>query len=223
MAQSPFDCCGWLCHYFVYFQRDRIMNQPTWCAFEEQKPVVLYNLSLTEVGAVQRLERWLPDENVDYEDGSANNTPELMECLATGTRTQIMYVSLMSVVLEDGCHTKDRFIKDRKFLPISALKLIFIDDESDVTLHDLLVQVYKKISVLFRSELRQCGNQFSLFWFYRSVFVGALQLLKFYSRNEYTTLHTKSLLTIILKQKDGASLKREAHEVHKVTAHGYNF
>ena len=58
---------------------------------------------------------------------------------------------------------------------------------------------------------------------YRSVFVGALQLLKLYSRNEYTTLHTKSLLTIILKQKDGASLKREAHVVHKVTAHGYNF
>lgn len=199
------------------------MTKATMCSFEDQKPVVLYNLSLKEVGAVQWLERWLPDETVNDEDENISSLPGLMECLNTSTRTQIMYVSLMSVVLEDGNHTKDRFIKDRKFLPISTLKMILVDDESETTLYDLLLQVYKKTSVLFKSELRQCGNQFALFWFYRSVFVGALQLLKLYSRGEYTTLHTKSLLTIILKQKDGASLKREAHEVHKVTAYGYGF
>ena len=83
------------------------------------------------------------------------------------------------------------------------------NEDSEVTLASMLQQVYKKISVIFRSELRHCTESLQLFWLYRNVFSSALLLLKMYARDGYSQIHTKSILTHI-KAKDFKSLRRHA-------------
>ena len=186
------------------------MYQP-WCDGEYSKPVVLFKLKIKDARAAEVVNRCLPIEvSEDVDDFEFGQDLDIVQTLATGTKTQIMYVSLMSVIMEEGKCGKDRFIKDSHFLSMLELTNIQANEDSEVTLASMLQQVYKKISVIFRSELRHCTESLQLFWLYRNVFSSALLLLKMYARDGYSQIHTKSILTLILKQKDFKSLRRHA-------------
>lgn len=176
-------------------------------------PKHLYTIKLNDLSTVEGMGRWLPDsqesdEAEDYMETTA------VECIQTSTHLQLMYLALISVAVEEGVSKKDRFIKNSRFLPIAQLYEITASGEPEKknqfdTLGNLLELSYKKITVLFRYRMQNLESNFQYFWFFRSVFISCLHLLQYYSRDEFTKLHTKSLLTLLLKQKDATTLMRE--------------
>ena len=127
------------------------MYQP-WCDGEYSKPVVLFKLNIKDVKAAEVVNNCLPTEvRNDAEDFEVGQGLDIIRTLETGTKTQIMYVSLMSVIMEEGKCGKDRFIKDSHFLSMLELTNIQANEDSEVTLASMLQQVYKKISVILHS------------------------------------------------------------------------
>lgn len=187
------------------------MYQP-WCD-SYSKPVVLYKLQLDEASAVESVNEWLPCYTLPDQSDSdvvGTHSVDVIQYISACTKTQIMYAALMSVVVGAGCSSSDRFIKDHHFLSIEELKQIAMEPDSERSLAWLLLETYKKITLIFRTELKLCRDAFELFWLFRRVFNSAHTLLKMYAGSNYTRIHTKSLLTIILKQKNFNSLRKHA-------------
>jgi len=176
-------------------------------------PKHLYTIRLSDVSVVGALDYCRVVNEGDEED-QVFKADTYMD-IQTSTKMQIFYLALISVVFEEGVCKGDRFIKNRKFLPITELKSITASGEFEKqnmmdSLADLLALTYRKLTPIFRFRLKNIENNFMLFWFYRHVFQAALSLLKKYSRNEFSGgIHTKSLLTIIMKQKNPDSLINE--------------
>lgn len=181
-------------------------------AINPSKPVHLYSLRLADVRSVERLDRWLPAADVE-DDGQFDEDAD--EWVVTSTKVQVMYLALMSVILDQRPHQKDRFIQNKTFLPLSTLMNITASGEEEPqhpldSLGCLIQLTYRKITSLFRSRISRLETNFQRFWFFRSVFLAAQSLLQQYARDEYTgQLHTQSLLTMILKQKNPHTLVTE--------------
>lgn len=174
------------------------------------QPVHLYSVRLSDLRVISELDRWLPEPEADEEDIEVQS--DTCTELQTSTKMQIFYLALMSVVIESGMSQRDRFVKNKKFLPLGELKTVTVSGEQEKqhaldSLADLVGRAYKKMSVMFRPRLSRLENNFQLFWFYRHVFQAALSLLQQYARDEFSgSVHTKSLLTILLKQKNPNTL-----------------
>ena len=187
------------------------MYQP-WCD-SYSKPVVLYKLQLTEAGDVEKMNEWLPCyTSTDQGDSDivGTHSVDVIQYISACTKTQIMYAALMSIIVGVGCSYSDRFIKDHQFLSMEELSKIAVDSDSERSLAWLLLETYKKITLVFRKELKLCRDAFELFWLFRRVFSSAHTLLKMYAGSNYSSVHTKSLLTVILKQKNFNSLRKHA-------------
>jgi hypothetical protein len=187
------------------------MSSPT--NFDIIQPKHLYSITLADVSIIDKMDKWAPQPDTDDEGWQIQ--PDTCTDIQTSTRVQLYYLALMSVVIENGVNHKDRFIKNKKFLPITELKNITRSGKLEKqdpldSLADLLNLSYKKISVTFKYRLSMLDNNFKIFWFFRHVFQSAVSLLKQYSRNEFSgSIHTKALLTLLLKQKNANTLINE--------------
>lgn len=179
---------------------------------EALNPVSLYKIRVDDFIALEHLNSCLPPEFQTEEDSFIHNESayELIQC---SKRTTIAYLALMSVIMEHPVSKSDRFINQGHFLSFEELEMITASGKSKKiddldTLQHLMVTCYRKITTLFSYRFKLLDDNISTFWFFRSVFVGASKLLKRYARDELSgPIHTKALLTIILKQKDVTSLK----------------
>lgn len=181
--------------------------------FDSIQPKHLYSIALADVSIIDKMGRWTPQPELDEDEWAPQ--PDTCTDIQTSTRVQLYYLALMSVIIENGVNNKDRFIKNKKFLPLSELKHITRSgklEKQDAldSLADLLNLSYKKISVTFKYRLSILDNNFKIFWFFRHVFQAAVSLLKQYSREEFSgSVHTKALLTLLLKQKNPNTLINE--------------
>lgn len=177
------------------------------------KPTHLYSINLVDLGAVENLNNWLPNE-FEFDECEEQVHIDVNERLQTSTKIQIMYMALMSVILDEGFSKTDKFRRGHRFLSINELQNITLSGQLEKqqpfdSLSGLLNLVYKKLTVIFKYQLSKLTDNFSVFWFFRSVFTAALTLLKMYSREEYHQVHTQSLLTMIMKQQDSTTLIKE--------------
>lgn len=171
----------------------------------------LFTIKLQDVRILVKLNSWLPETPPNEEQ---DNEPDTVDYIRTSTKMQLMYLALMSVVVEEGVQKGDRFTHNHHFRPLEELQEITASGQPEKenefdTLGAMLKRVYRKITTTFRYRLQQLEDNYQTFWFYRNIFLAARSLLQQFSRLEYRHLHTKSLLTLLLKQQDSGTLIQE--------------
>jgi len=182
---------------------------------------VLCQYKFKDISGLERLNRWLPDtQEVDADvDAVWSESESVVDAISSGTKIEVMYLALMKVVVENGPIYSDIFMERYHFLSLNALQFKMVQLEtSTISLKSMLLQVYKKVTMIFKNELKNVTDRFILFWRFTAIFESALGLLKRYVGDEFTQLHTKSLLTLVLKQKDFTTLQ---HEYQKVSGVSY--
>lgn len=179
---------------------------------EVLNPVSLYKIKVNDFIVLESLDSWLPPE-LQSEDDSATHNESAYQLIQCSQRTTIAYLALMSVIMEHPTNKSDRFIHKGHFRAFEELAIVTISGKSKKvddmdTLQHLVKTCYRKITTLFSYRFKLLEDNFAMFWFFRSVFTGASKLLQRYARDELSgPIHTKALLTVILKQKDITSLK----------------
>lgn len=181
---------------------------------------VLCQYRFKDISGLERLNRWLPDtQEVDADvDAVWSESESVVDAISSGTKIEVMYLALMKVVVENGPIYSDIFMERYHFLSLNALQFKMVQLEtSTISLKSMLLQVYKKVTLIFKNELKNVTDRFTLFWRFNDIFESALGLLKRYVGDEFTHLHTKSLLTLVLKQKDFTTFQYEYRKVSSVS------
>lgn len=168
-------------------------------------------VSLEELSLLDRLNRWLP---IMF-DGEFYNekTMDIEQVLETSSGKELFYLAAIAVTLKQKHSKNDVCFKNKHFKDLKDLKKVPRLDygksqDAFNSLHDLVTFAYRRIKYICKPKMRSLQTNEDHFKFYQEVFDGAYVALTQWYGKDFEDLQVKSLLSVLMKQKESSSLYR---------------
>jgi hypothetical protein len=171
----------------------------------EVKPIRVVDFK--ELALLYDLEDFI--EEVDLPLRAQRNSEFLLE---TSSLKDVFYFALMTVIRQRGVNSKDRCFKNQKFLSLQELKSKTISGQLEKrhvldSLYDLFIFAYRRCSGYFKQELSFLVTNKDHYYYYLWLFNQVYDRIVCGRKQLQGELHTKALLTTLLKKDVLQALK----------------